>query len=342
MVLCKENLGNISNFIHRLTIHPGHYILCMHWSSLSKTYCFRINKCPTYSKNFSSFKLLVYTLCSCFHRHPGVFFGAFLGPILIIILFNLVIFIWVVVILIRHTRGQVERSKEGLEPKTVLRLIVSISGVMFLFGLTWLFAAFTFTIAGNNVLRIIFQALFTVFASFQGFFIFLFFCVFAKEARESWRELLSCGRYKSEFLHPTQHKFAGSGTAGNAMKTSTTATTSVHSTNITSQSTFDSESSLQLVERHDLERAEEEIQTEIPLTATSGTEESTVKKLSKVEAESKIDGEEDKKWFEAKPVKKARMKRYTTKRVAKHHVEVFEVDIGDEESEENEVEQPEI
>ena len=279
----------------------------------------------------------IYTLYSCFHKHPGVLFGAFLGPILIIILFNLVIFIWVVVILIRHTRKKAKRSKEGLEPKTVIRLIISISGVMFLFGLTWLFAAFTFTIAGNNVLRIIFQALFTVFASFQGFFIFLFFCVFSKEARESWREVLSCGRYKSELLHPTQHMFAGSGTAGNALKTGAAATTSVHSSNIISQSTIDYEADLQPAERHDFERAEEEIQTEIPLTATSGNKESTFKELSKVEAESEIDDREDKKWFEAKPVKKARIKRYTTKRVAKHHIEVFEVDIGDEESEENEV-----
>ena len=226
-----------------------------------------------------------------------------------------------------------------MEPKTVLRLIISISGVMFLFGLTWLFAAFTFTIAGNNVLRIIFQALFTIFASFQGFFIFLFFCVLSKEARESWREIFSCGRYKSEFLHPLRYKNTGTtstGTAGNTLRTGTTATLSLHSSNPISKSTFDSKASI-LPEEHDLEKADEEIHTEIPLIATNETEEL----LLKVEAESKINEEEDKKtqkWFEAKPVKKARIKRYSTKRVAKHHVEVFEVDFRDEESEESEEE----
>ena len=81
--------------------------------------------------------------------------------------------------------------------------MISISGVMFLFGLTWLFAILTFSAPG---LRETFQALFTVFNSFQGFFIFLFFCVFSKEAREYWREVLSCGRYTSQFLHPSQTK----------------------------------------------------------------------------------------------------------------------------------------
>ena len=281
-----------------------------------------------------------YILCSCFHKHPGVFFGAFLVPILLVILFNLVIFIWVVVILVRHTKGQMERSNEGFKPKTIFRLILGISGIMFLFGLTWLFAAFTFTIAGNDALRITFQALFTVFASFQGFFIFLFFCVLNKEARESWRELLSCGRYKSKLLHPSQYKniiSTGFGAAANKPKTSTSSET-LTSAYSTSASPRSPEPSSPLFGKHDLGKAEEEIHSEIPLTSTNGTEESSVKETAKVDlAESKIDTEEDKKlqkWLEAEPVKKARVKRYSTKN-AKHHVEEFEVDFGDEESQED-------
>ena len=235
-----------------------------------------------------------------------------------------------------------KRSKEGMEPKTVLRLIISISGVMFLFGLTWLFAAFTFTIAGNNVLRIIFQALFTIFASFQGFFIFLFFCVFNKEARESWREILSCGRYKSEFLHPLRYKNTrtiSTGTAGNTLKRGTTATLSDYSSNTISKSTLDSRASL-LPEEYDLEKAKKEISTETLLGATNVTEESMVTESLKVEAESKIEGKEEK-WLEARPVEKARIKRCSTKKAAKHQVEVFELDFGDEETE-SEEEQPEI
>ena len=68
---------------------------------------------------------------------------------------------------------------------------------MFLFGLTWLFAILTFSVTG---LRETFQILFTLFNSFQGFFIFLFFCAINKEARESWKELLGSSR-QSELLH---------------------------------------------------------------------------------------------------------------------------------------------
>ena len=253
-----------------------------------------------------------------------------------------------------------ERSKEGMKPKTALRLVISITSVTFLFGLTWLFAAFTFTIAGNNVLRNTFQALFTVFASFQGFFIFLFFCVLNKEARESWKETLSCGRYKSELLHPSQYKntsSAGSGPTRSKLKTGTTVATSTYSSRTIPKSTFDSEAS-PLPEKRDLE---ETVHTEIPLSSTNRTDEfggmSTFKDTPKIEVESKIDGGEDKskidgeehkskidgeddkkaqKWLEAEPLKKARVKRYSTKKVAKHHIEEYEVDFGEEESSEEE------
>ena len=62
-------------------------------------------------------------------------------------------------------------------------------GLMALFGLTWVFAAFTV-----NAASIAFQFLFAIFNSLQGFFIFLFFCVFGREGRELWLKVLCCGR----------------------------------------------------------------------------------------------------------------------------------------------------
>ena len=111
-------------------------------------------------------------------------------------LFNVFVFIWVTIVLIRHTKGQFKRSKESINKKNIVRRVLSVCGIMFLFGLTWLFAALTINIDGNEVLRITFQTLFVVTASFQGFFIFLFFCVLKKEARDSWREVLLCGKHK--------------------------------------------------------------------------------------------------------------------------------------------------
>lgn len=182
--------------------------------------------------------LCILLFFSCFLNNSIVFFVAFLGPIFAIILFNIVVYIVVIVILIKHTRGAMARKKESLNTKTLVRLMISIAGVMFLFGLSWLFGALTVTVQG---LRLTFQILFTVFTSLQGFFIFLFFCVFSKEARELWKELLCCGRYKSTFLNPNL-KFSSSTAAadkyrkpknGTSLGTSQFATKSTQDSSVT-------------------------------------------------------------------------------------------------------------
>jgi hypothetical protein len=67
-------------------------------------------------------------------------------------------------------------------------MMFSISGVMFLFGLTWLFAILLFTVIE---LQSISQLLFTIFNSLQGFFIFVF--ILNTEAVGLWKKLLGCG-----------------------------------------------------------------------------------------------------------------------------------------------------
>ena len=148
--------------------------------------------------------VIIMTLCfvlsilfSCFIGNTAVFFGAFLGPILAIILFNVVILVVVIFVLVKHTFSSSRRVKnDSMDTKTTLRLVFSISGVMFLFGLTWLFGALTVTGA-----TLAFQILFAVFNSLQGFFIFVLFCIFSRDARELWKETLSCGYYRSSILH---------------------------------------------------------------------------------------------------------------------------------------------
>ena len=125
---------------------------------------------------------------SCFLARFEVFWGAFLAPILAVMVFNLIIFVCVIVVIIRHKSGRVIRKQEFVSTKLIIRLMVSISGVMCLFGLTWLFAVFTFSSSG---LRETFQILFTVFNSLQGFFIFLF--LLNAEALACWRNVCLCG-----------------------------------------------------------------------------------------------------------------------------------------------------
>ena len=126
---------------------------------------------------------------SCFLSHIGALMGAFLAPILVVIIFNVVIFIWVCVVLIRHVKGVATRKKDPVSSKTIMRMMISISGVLFLCGLTWLFFVLTFSVSG---LHETFQILFTVFNSLQGFFIFAF--IIFMEGFNYWKTLSSCKR----------------------------------------------------------------------------------------------------------------------------------------------------
>ena len=80
-------------------------------------------------------------------------------------------------------------NKVHANRKAVVRLMISIMGVMALFGLTWVLGALTVREASTT-----FQFLFAIFNSLQGFFIFLFFCVFGKDGRELWLQMLCCER----------------------------------------------------------------------------------------------------------------------------------------------------
>ena len=116
---------------------------------------------------------------------------AFLGPILIILLFNTVVIVIVVKVIIKHTKKQTEHAEDDRSKyASVRRVLISTLGIMTTFGLTWLFGAFTILDAS-----LAFQFLFAIFNSFQGFFLFLFYCVVSKEARDAWWPVFPCYKY---------------------------------------------------------------------------------------------------------------------------------------------------
>ena len=134
-------------------------------------------------------------VCSCFLSHIGALIGAFLAPILVIMLINTVIFIWVVVVVSQHAQEKAARTNAAVDNKQILRMTISISGVLFVFGITWLFFILTFSVSG---LRETFQILFTIFNSLQGFFVFAF--ILFTEGFDYWKTVfLSCHKSK-----PTQ------------------------------------------------------------------------------------------------------------------------------------------
>ena len=109
------------------------------------------------------------------------------------------IFVTIVVIIFKHKRnraGKAEKSKQTFN----VRQLLSIMGIMILFGLTWIFAAFTIREASLT-----FQIIFAVCNSFQGFFIFLFLCVLSSEVRQLWLQCLFHGKF-SPFSTSTGQK----------------------------------------------------------------------------------------------------------------------------------------
>ena len=138
--------------------------------------------------------LLVCLTFSCFIGRVEVLAGALLAPVLAVIAFNIVIFVTVMSVLIKHSKKKIQRAKvstDGSPREATIRLLISIFSIMNMYGLTWLFAIFTFT-DGSFA----FQLLFAIFNSLQGFFMFIFFCVLGKEARDSWAHVLCRGKLK--------------------------------------------------------------------------------------------------------------------------------------------------
>ena len=203
---------------------------------------------------------------SCFINDPAVFFGAFLGPIFAILIVNVIIFVLVIGVLVKHTLDKLDRTKEQINIKTAIRLVISIAGVMFLFGLTWLFGALTVTGIRDTTASTAFQVLFVICNAFQGFFIFFFLCVFNKDARDLWLELLSCGRYQSKSLRSSQAKYIRSGRNATLEKIKTT------SSGLTNSNLVSTVSSKSGYSSNIDELSKEERYTHIPLTSAAEQE----------------------------------------------------------------------
>ena len=279
-----------------------------------------------------------YYLYSCFLSHRDVFFGAFLAPILAVMVFNIFIFVWVIVVVIRHSRNTAALQKKDISLKSILRKIVSISGIMSLFGLTWIFAVFTFL--PINEPKTVFDSFFVIFNSFQGLFIFFFYIVLNKEIRESWKELLSCGKYQSKHLPHFQPKTAPK--VCNSGKNNLTIPTGAKGTTEPSNETAklesdDTKTAPQLEsslnpDREMIELDKLSIKTAISIKATV---------IMKVINETKEPREEIAVGGESKAedkdmVSMMRIKRYSTLKEFKHHVEQVEVDFYDDDSDKEE------
>ena len=302
----------------------------------------------------------------CFIGNTATFFAAFLGPILAIILFNLVVFIIVMVVLIRHKRkqnmGGVKMQKSKKERGSTIRLMISIFGIMSVFGLTWLFGALTVDKAS-----LAFQIIFVILNSLQGFVIFIFFCVLGRDARELWIETLFCGRYKSSYLHPSSANSSANpnGRKNALLSSNTDSSLPVVEQSTTSETTGGSyaisyaEFSQKPTEKGHVTTIIDENLTPKPTTHTFKGDKDTENHANGTAARQNENGgghllenggeevhqptghvnsegvaldseEDDTERSKTAPELRARVKRYSTKTVGKHHVETYELDFDEE------------
>ncbi|CAI9743479.1 G-protein coupled receptor 126-like [Octopus vulgaris] len=103
----------------------------------------------------------------------GPFYAAFLAPVAIILLFNLTMLFLVILRLISMQRDK-HFPHETRKPR-----ILGIVGLISMFGLSWVLAFLAFGEAAQ-----VFQLLLAIFNTLQGMFIFIFYCICKKDARD--------------------------------------------------------------------------------------------------------------------------------------------------------------
>ena len=146
---------------------------------------------------------------SCFISDIGVFFGAFVIPIILIMIFNVCIFISSSYVVIKLKINQQKRNQPlsntkkkmpAMSSKDTCKLLALLAGFMFLLGLSWLILMFTVVGADTNIYAAFaIQWLFVFFNSLQGFFLFVFFIALNRDAQKLWLvRFQSCLKIKTK------------------------------------------------------------------------------------------------------------------------------------------------
>ena len=140
----------------------------------------------------------------------------------------------VICVLVKHYQNK-HCSRDQANRQTVILFMISIIVLMIFFGLIWVFGTLT---VHQDLTVFLFP--FAILNSLQGFFIFLFFCVFGKEGRELWLQVLCCGRKVPGITVPIQSRLKCT-TLGKPLNTTT-----LHSSGSKSSQGISSPMALQL------------------------------------------------------------------------------------------------
>lgn len=125
--------------------------------------------------------------CSCFISSLSVFLATFIIPAVIAVIFNVVVYVMVVVLFVRgsYTKqpDMTERMKKKVKSRkeAVTRLLFSTPTIAIFFLFAWIFAALTFV---TSEASIGFHLLSAFFSTLLGWFIFVYYIATAKDTRK--------------------------------------------------------------------------------------------------------------------------------------------------------------
>ena len=302
----------------------------MDWIFLSLSFSFFLSFSLSLSLSFSP-SLSLYTLplsshlpYSCYISNIWVFFFAFLAPIFAILIFNFIIFLLVVRAIIRHHRNRYKDAEKG-HIKETIKILVSLVGITFLFGTTWVFAVFTF-ISTNAHASFASQLLFAIFNTLQGFFVFFFFVVLNSDARQAWQGLI-CPCKKKKKVQPvisTSSKLSAKIDTGSSAGTLSSAVPSYQTSTLERNVQKYNKQSHELLSFSNPATVDEEEEESSSDLTEPPLESSPMEALSKVPIEEPEEAESTKK---KNTGARTRIQRRSTRRRT-HDIETVELDLG--------------
>ena len=128
-------------------------------------------------------------ISSCRAQSWPFYFGLIV-PFGLIYIFNVAIFIIIISSMIRRTNLQKNIANGDKHKKLKENFWITV-GLTILLGVSWVFGMLA-TAGLPNYIRIPFDIVFTVLASLQGVFVFLFYCVRCPECRQLWKNWILC------------------------------------------------------------------------------------------------------------------------------------------------------
>ncbi|KAK9496818.1 hypothetical protein O3M35_012955 [Rhynocoris fuscipes] len=170
----------------------------------------------------------------CWLRADNFFIFSFVGPVIAVILANLVFLSMAIYMMCRHANASVAmKSKEQSRLASARAWLRGAIVLVFLLGLTW-----TFGLLYLNKESVIMAYVFTVLNTTQGLFIFVFHCVQNDKVQKEYRKLVRRHSWLSHCVG-CEERSAGAGSSGSGSGESKERRTSLytghaHSTESTS------------------------------------------------------------------------------------------------------------